>query len=96
MKKIFASMFAMMLCFCAVNVNAAVTEVKNGENVGIYTDNENVVFEVTRDNGNREGLTFKVFDIDGDLIKECKVNATKETQKFSLGYFKNGWYRRFK
>lgn len=86
-------MFAMMLCFCAVNVNAAVTEVKNGENVGIYTDNENVVFEVTRDNGNREGLTFKVFDIDGDLIKECKVNATKETQKFSLGYFKNGWYR---
>ena len=93
MKKRFVAIFAMVLSLCALNAHAAVTEVKNGENVGIYTNNENVIFEVTRDNGNQEELTFKVVDIDGTLIKECKVNATKATQNFSLGYFKNGWYR---
>lgn len=93
MKKSLIAIFAMVISLCTINVNAAITEVKNQENVGIYTKNENVVFEVTRDNGNKEELTFKVFDIDGTLIKECKANATKATQKFDLGYFKNGWYR---
>ncbi len=96
MRKIFISMAVIILAIIslfAVSVNAAVTEVKNIENVGIYTATENVGFEVTRDNAGEEYIAFKVYDIDGNLIKESRFTAKQQKQKFSLGYFKNGWYR---
>ena len=66
MKKIFAFLIVTMLSSFAISVDAAVTDIKNIQNVGIYTENENVGFEVTRDNTGTENAIFKVFDIVGN------------------------------
>ena len=93
MKKIFAFLIVAMLSSFAISVDAAVTDIKNIQNVGIYTENENVGFEVTRDNTGTENAIFKVFDIDGNLVLQKNFTADEEKEVFYLGHFKAGWYR---
>ena len=93
MKKFFAFIAVTMLSFFAISVDAAVTEIKNTENVGIYTANENVGFEVTRDTENEENAVFKIFDIYGNLVLQRSFTAVEKTQVFNLGHFSTGWYR---
>lgn len=93
MKKFFALLIVAMLSSFSISVDAAVTDIKNIQNVGIYTKNENVGFEITRDNTDTQTVVLKVFDIDGHLVLQRSFTADEEKEVFYLGHFSPGWYR---
>ena len=65
----------------------------NVESMGIYSTNEIVTYEVTRETSNQEPVVFKVYDINGNKVKEDQFTSKQKTETFSLGSFKPGWYR---
>ena len=93
MKKILMFMILAVAFVSSASVNAAVTEVKNTQNVGIYTMDEKVSLEITRDNEETEECRFEILDIDGNLVQERSFTSTNKTDVFSIGYYPVGWYR---
>lgn len=82
-----------LLAIVPISAHAEVTDIKPDSNIGVYRQNENVSFTVTKDTDEEERFYYTLENMDGEYVLSDSVTATGTTFIVDIGIMRSGWYR---
>ena len=98
MKNLLYSFLPVALLVYLLSIQTAlaveVTELKPSQNVGVFEQSDNVIFDASFSAEKEDYVRFEIVDIDNNLIEKKEVIVSDgESTKLDFGKFEPGWYR---
>ncbi len=81
------------LCLLPICANAEVTDIKPDKNIGVYKQNEEILFTVTKADAAYENFNYDIQNMDGDTVLSGSVSSDSTSFDINIGIMKTGWYR---